>query len=82
VSPEHIRIIPEVVAQIRRKIESTKTLLLYRKTQLQQTQTYFHKIQTGNRQIIESKLKEHFAKLRKVMDDYEDRCTLKLEELL
>lgn len=81
-SAGQIDIIPQVMRDIKLKIQSTKTLIFYRKNQLAQAQTYFHRIQQGNRQIIQNKMKEHFTKLRDVMDKYEESCEQHLAELL
>lgn len=44
-----IQIIPQVMYEIKQKIQSTRNLIQYRKNQLQQAQGYFHRIQQGNR---------------------------------
>jgi hypothetical protein len=68
--------------EIKLKIQSTKTLIFYRKNQLTQAQSYFTRIQQGNRQIIQNKMKEHFGKLRDIMDKYEESCENHLSDLL
>jgi len=77
-----IEIIPHAIREIKQQINCTKNLIQYRKNQLGQAQGYFHRIQQGNRQIIQSKMKEHFGKLREIMDDYEQECEANLGKLL
>jgi len=38
-------------------------------------------MQKGNREVIDNKLSEHFAKIRKVIDSFEDKIRNKLNEL-
>lgn len=69
-----VETIPGVMHEIRQRMQSTKVLINYRKNQLVQAKQYFQRIQQGNRQIIQTKMKEHFVKLRQVMDNYEQHC--------
>jgi len=39
-------------------------------------------LQVNNRQIIHSKMKEHFARLRDGLDRYEEKCEQTLSTLL
>lgn len=77
-----IDVIPQVMREIKQKIQEVKTLIFYRKFQLQQTQQYFQRIQQGNRSIIHNKMKEHFSKLRQILDTYEEQSEKQLTELL
>jgi hypothetical protein len=38
-------------------------------------------MQKGNREVIENKIKEHFMKIRKVVEGYELKMMSRLEEL-
>jgi hypothetical protein len=39
-------------------------------------------MQRGNREVIENKLSEHFTKIRKVVDSFEEKTKSKLDELM
>jgi hypothetical protein len=39
-------------------------------------------MQSGNRQVIESKLQEHFLKIRRAVDGFEQQSKQKLEYLI
>lgn len=39
-------------------------------------------MQRGNREVIENKLLEHFSKIRKVVDMFEQKTKGKLDELM
>ena len=56
-------------------------MILYRRSQLYQTIKYMERMQKGNREVIENKIKEHFMKIRKVVEGYELKMMSRLEEL-
>ena len=39
-------------------------------------------MQRGNREVIENKLMEHFAKLRRIVDQFEQKTKESMEELM
>ncbi len=39
-------------------------------------------MQRGNREVIENKLTEHFSKVKKIVEAFEDKMKGKLEELM
>ncbi len=39
-------------------------------------------MQKGNREVIENKIKEHFMKIRKVVEGYEQKMMLRLDEIV
>lgn len=68
-----IEIVQSVVKDIKESIESTRVMILYRRAQLCQGLKYLQRMQKGNREVIEGKLQEHLAKIRKVVDSFEDK---------
>jgi hypothetical protein len=70
-----------VIKDIKQSIESTRIMILYRRSQLYQSLKYLERMQRGNREVIENKLKEHVGKMRRVLDGFEARMQKKLEEL-
>jgi hypothetical protein len=40
------------------------------------------RMQKGNREVIENKIKEHFMKIRKVVENYETNMMTRLEEIV
>jgi hypothetical protein len=46
-------------------------MILYRRNQLYQAVKYLKRMQRGNREVVENKLMEHFAKIRNVVDLFE-----------
>mmetsp|Transcript_34155 Transcript_34155/g.33337 ORF Transcript_34155/g.33337 Transcript_34155/m.33337 type:complete len:191 (+) Transcript_34155:285-857(+) len=57
-------------------------MIIYRKNQLYQALKYLQRMQKGNREVIENKLLEHFTKIRKVVDAFEQKAKSQLEELM
>ena len=77
-----IEIIPSVIKDIKQNIESTRIMILFRKNQLYQALKYLQRMQRGNREVIENKLVEHFTKIRRVVDTFEQKSKRMLEELM
>ena len=57
-------------------------MILYRRNQLYQALKYLQRMQKGNREVIENKLLEHFTKIRRVVDTFEQKAKTVLEELM
>eukprot|EP00347_Sterkiella_histriomuscorum_P005030 403358170 len=76
-----IEVFPQVIKDIKQSIESTRIMILYRRTQLIQSLKYFERMQRGNREVIENKLIEHVNKLRRVVDGFEQKMQSQLDQL-
>jgi len=57
-------------------------MILYRRSQLCQSLKYLERMQRGNREVIENKLKEHFSKIRRVVDSFEAKMQTQLASLM
>jgi len=57
-------------------------MILYRRSQLYQALKYLQRMQKGNREVIENKIQEHFNKIRRVVDLYEEKINTKLDEVM
>ena len=62
-----------MINRIFEKIESTRKMIKFRRTQLEQTQKYIKKVTKRNRDELTKKFAAHVDALKAYFDDYKKR---------
>lgn len=73
-----VQIYPQAVREIKTRMHEAKELNKLRKMQLTQVMGHLTEAQTKNRQIVESKLRNHLSSMRKLFEDYDTASKMQL----
>ena len=71
-----------MINRIVEKIESSRKMIKFRRTQLEQTAKYIRKVSKNNREELTKKFSSHIEALRNYFDDYRKRHSEMLNEAL
>ena len=70
---EHYVVYPQIVSQIKEKIDSCRQLIRFRKSQLEQTVKFIKRKAKSNKDELQSKFTRHIDELMDFFEDYRER---------